>query len=269
MSLNSLLNSLNSMQLSNRIIKSILYFLIVGGFGVLVLEITAKSILNRHLKESLAIYEPFGLDNKNILNVTPNYTGQWKNPEFFVQIRTNSKGYREDFEFEDSDIDVAFMGDSFTFGWGINVENRYSNIVARNYPQIVVANLSPPNGWQPEHYEYFLDRHPDIKPKLLFVAVYLGNDLESDLIETVIERDDLGKIKALHTPYREIYRGLVINKIEYRYKWFSSLVKRSAVGKLIARQINISRFRNLLVIKKGDCKRSDTKIEWCHGSKQL
>ena len=99
------------------------------------------------------------------------------------------------------------MGDSFTFGHGVNVYDRYSNVTARQYPEMTIVSLSYNNGFQPEHYEYFLDRHPEISPKILFIGLYLGNDLDSDLNETRIERASDGKILQLELPYRDVYRG--------------------------------------------------------------
>jgi hypothetical protein len=85
-----------------------------------------------------------------------------------------------------------------------------------------------------------LDRHPKLRPKLLFIGLYLGNDLDSDLNETFIERDRDGKIKALRLPYRGLFRSALINATEYRYGLLSTFVHWTNVGKLIGIKINSS-----------------------------
>lgn len=205
-----------------------------------VLDIAATPLLEKRVHKSLPIFEGILDDGKNILRVKPGYTGVWERPHFSVSVRTNSRGFREDFEFNDADVDVAFMGDSFSFGHGVEVEKRYSNISAGDFPGLTVVSLSYNNGFQPEHYEYFLEKHPELKPDVLFVGLYLGNDLDSDLNETVIERADEGKITSLELPYRDIFMGALKNTSKYRYQWLTDFVESSDVGKIVAIRINKS-----------------------------
>jgi hypothetical protein len=223
--------------------KTVAYFsycLVVSCLAFAVLEWYATSRVKYLIENSVPIFQCVLCDGQNIMTPKAHYSGQWKTPEFSVGLRTNSKGYREDFDFDDSDVDIAFMGDSFTFGWGVNVEDRYSNIVARKFPRLVVVSLSPNNGFEPEHYEYFLDRHPKLKPKLVFVGLYLGNDLDPDLSETVVERDGYGKIKRLELPYRDVYLGALTSGSRYRWGLLASFVRNTYLGKIIAMRINRS-----------------------------
>lgn len=223
--------------------KSVFYILSCFAFGYIVfvfLDNYCGKVLGGYVRDSSTIFEGILCDDQNILKIKPNYKKQWKGKEFNVAIRTNSRGYREDFEFEDNDIDIAFMGDSFTFGHGVDVANRYTNVVAEKYPQMTVVSLSYNNGFQPEHYEYFLDNHPDLKPRLLFVGLYLGNDFDSDITETVIDRDNYGKIIKLQLPYRDVYLGTLTNKVKYKYGWLSNFIKATNLGKVIMKRINSS-----------------------------
>jgi len=218
--------------------------------GFAALEIYSAHELDTSVKYSRAIYDGILSDRDNVLKVKPHFRGEWKGEDFSVLLRTNSRGYREDFEFDDKDVDIAFMGDSFAFGHGVDVKDRYTNVAARLCPGRKVVSLSYNNGFQPEHYEYFLERHPELKPKFLFVGLYLGNDLDSDLAETVTERDAAGKITKLSLPYREIYRGVLINAVTYRYPWWGYFVRATDIGKIIMKRLNGSPEWRQKLIKK-------------------
>jgi hypothetical protein len=218
----------------------VFYCVLVGVLILGVLEVASAIILGGRSEASLSIFDDILQNDKDVFEITPFYDEKWTRSEFDVSIRTNSRGFREDFEFEDSSVDIAFMGDSFTFGFGVDVKDRYTNVVARQHPNETVVSLSYNNGLQPEHYEYFLGRHTELAPRILFVGLYLGNDLDNDLNETLIERDMEGNIARLQLPYRDVYRGTLINKPNFKYDWLSSFVDTTSLGKLLAIKINSS-----------------------------
>ncbi|MFC1826746.1 hypothetical protein ACFLZQ_02300 [Thermodesulfobacteriota bacterium] len=223
--------------------RTIFYFLYYVAFGFIflgALEIASSVFLEKQISHTLTIFTGILQGKQNILDINPFYDKEIIDEEFNVLVHTNSQGYRENFEFDDSQVDIGFMGDSFTFGEGVDVRNRYSNVAARQHPEMTIVSLSYNNGFQPEHYEYFLYQHPDLRPSILFVAIYLGNDLDSDLNETLIKRDNHGKITELALPYRDVFKGALRNKITYRYDWFSRAVEATNLGKLVARKINSS-----------------------------
>jgi hypothetical protein len=108
------------MKARKRTLLVVLYCLVTCSLIFAVLEVVAGVILDKRLQGSLPIYQCILCDSSNVFKAKANYRGQW--PGFNVSVRTNSQGYREDFDFKDKDVDVAFMGDSFTFGWGVDVE---------------------------------------------------------------------------------------------------------------------------------------------------
>lgn len=57
----------------------------------------------------------------------------YRAPEFEMQVRTNEAGLRQGpIAPEEADvITVLFIGDSFTFGWGVTEAQRYSEVLAR------------------------------------------------------------------------------------------------------------------------------------------
>ena len=57
----------------------------------------------------------------------------YRTPEFETQIRTNDAGLRQGpiASAAEGVTTVLFIGDSFTFGWGVAEEQRYSEVLAR------------------------------------------------------------------------------------------------------------------------------------------
>jgi hypothetical protein len=181
-----------------------------------------------------------------VMAMRPNLNLRWRTPQFDVAIRTNSRGYREDFEFDLADVEVAFMGDSFTFGQGVEATERYSNLFARRLngktdPRRVVS-LGRNNGFQPEHYEYFLSKHPGLKPKLIVIGLYLGNDLEPDVKETQFDREKL----TIELPYRTTQDGRLVSTAPYRFPLFGWLTGVSQTARLFAAVLNQTSYRRYL-----------------------
>tara|TARA_B110000503_G_scaffold104986_1_gene156680 strand:+ start:3940 stop:5070 length:1131 start_codon:yes stop_codon:yes gene_type:complete len=138
-----------------------------------------------------------------VIPIKENLKIQWQMPEFSTEIRTNNFGLRENFEIPLSEVLVAFFGDSFTFGHGVEVEERYSNVFASRYPSLKqkTVSFSYKNGFQPEHYEFYFRNNTDIKPQRVVVGLYLGNDLESDVLETLYDHS----VNRLELPYRKVF----------------------------------------------------------------
>jgi hypothetical protein len=194
----------------------------------------------------LNIYKDELVSGGNVLAVRPNLNQHWRTDAFDVTVRTNAGGYREDFDFSLAGVEVAFMGDSFAFGHGVEAEQHYSALFASRIgagidPRRVVS-LAYNNGFQPEHYEYFLRRHPQLRPKLIVIGLYLGNDLEPDVKETRFDRETM----TVELPYRSVEVGAIVNATPYRLPFFRRLVSFSSTARLSAILINRSIYRKYL-----------------------
>ncbi len=180
-----------------------------------------------------------------VMPVKENNLTEWQYLDFKVTVKTNSRGLREDFEVKDNETDIAFFGDSFTFGHGVEGQEKYSTVLSKQdaFKNYKVVNFSYPNGWQPEHYEYFFKKSPDLKPKLAVVGLYLGNDFDSDPNETIYNRDSC----ILKTPYRMVSKeGYLRNRPDiYRFPLFP-LVKYSSFVKLVLIKLNATALRKYL-----------------------
>jgi hypothetical protein len=208
-------------------------------FGVL--DVAAGVVVRRRVGTLLSIFDCILCDGRNVLTPRAGVRQVWDaSPAFTVDVRTNARGFREDVDFTDAEVDVAFMGDSFAFGWGVDVEDRFSNVIAASRPDDRVVSLSYNNGFQPEHYEYFLERHPELRPRVVVVLVCLGNDLDSDARETEIDRGPDGTIADLRLPYRGLYFGVMRGAAAYSPRPLGVLVEHTNVGRILGAFINQS-----------------------------
>lgn len=243
-------------------LRKIRNFLIISGITLLLLELCSMLILALFFNEqvynvaNLRIFERSTangvIDNQGadwVMPVKSNIEEKWNYNDFQVTVKTNNRGLRESFEVIDDAVDIAFFGDSFTFGHGVENDERYSYQFAEdsNFINKKVVSFSYPNGWQPEHYEYYLKKHPNLKPEHTIIGLYLGNDFDSDLNETIYDRENL----EISTPYRVISKeGFLRNRPDsYRFP-INPLIHYSSFIKLVVIQLNATTLRENLFADK-------------------
>lgn len=79
--------------------------------------------------DQLAMSRP---DARTIWRYRPGVTLSYTSPEFTMQIRTNADGLRSGPVAGPDDAPaVLFIGDAFTFGWGVAEEQRFSDLIGR------------------------------------------------------------------------------------------------------------------------------------------
>jgi len=229
----------------SKILRHLAVVVVIAAVTIAIAEAMSFAVLRYQQAPSsaLAIFESPLVTGRHVMSVRKRANQRWSTTEFDILLKTNSEGYREDFDFNLADVEVAFMGDSFTFGHGVEASERFANLFAARMKGKIdaahVVSLSPKNGFQPEHYEYFLKKNPDLRPKLIVIGLYLGNDLDADVRETRFDRQSL----TLELPYRAVDRGVIVNATPYRVPFFRKLVDISNTARLIAILLNRSIYR--------------------------
>ena len=113
----------------------------------------------------------------------PNTERDFRTREFSYKVQTNSLGFR-DREFElrrTAKTRILAIGDSFTFGWGVEASQAWPKVLemqlrAAGY-DVEIANLGRPGG-SPRDYAAIAEKAvPQLKPDLIIVAVLQGDDL--------------------------------------------------------------------------------------------
>ena len=117
--------------------------------------------------------------------------------EFTIRLRHNSSGYR------DRDLPtsasaqprVLFCGDSYTWGWGVDVEGRFDRLVQKRLAQngigIETVNASLPGYGTDQEYLVFQRLAPVVCPDVV-VLQFCENDVEYnnlDQVETVYKNN--------------------------------------------------------------------------------
>ncbi len=123
-------------------------------------------------------YDPvLGWDN------LPNAHGYLTRAEYSIEVSNNSLGMR-DVEIgakQPGEFRVAFLGDSFTWGVGVNYGERLTEVVGQRDNSIHPLNFGV-SGFSPVQYLLQLDRVFSLRPDYVVLVFCLGNDL-SDNVE--------------------------------------------------------------------------------------
>ena len=203
-----------------------------------------------------------------VLPIRENANFTWEENEFSVQVRTNNFGLREDFEVKLEDIKVAFFGDSFTFGHGVESNEKYTSIYSSHFvtQREKYVNFSYKNGFQPEHYEFYLKNNPNLRPHQVIIGLYLGNDLGSDISETNYD----SALNKLELPYRRIFvKGQVANSPTAFKFPLNLLADRSKSVQLFLKVIGKTSFRKYLFINDFEGPNSINSVALEQGNVQL
>ncbi len=115
--------------------------------------------------------------------------------EYNVSIRVNSYGLRDDERPLSSEHmkRILFVGDSFTFGHGVEETDRYTEFLEReffaNNLSYEVFNAGYASGYSPDTYvAYTLREGLSFSPTTVVVGFYIGNDFLDLFKNDVIQR---------------------------------------------------------------------------------
>jgi hypothetical protein len=218
-------------------------FALVLGEGLLRIYYHLVPPTNYHLippsESMLHIFLPS--DKGTFYTVKPNYRQKFIRDDFNIAVRTNNIGLREDSDYHGEPVDIGFIGDSFTFGWGVEAGERYSDVVRAAFPGKRVLSYSYPNGHAPINYLAFLQDHPEMMPRILVLGLFPFNDLAEETADAIVEiNPDSGKIMRVGSKTTAVDdRGFIYIKnqpLPDTMSW-QGLMRRTAIG----RTINVAR----------------------------
>lgn len=145
-----------------------------------VVSLALKENLETQVKEDGLIFEP------NIHVV-------YNTIEFDFEVRVNNLGFRgEDINIDNDDTyRILCLGDSFTYGWGVNVENSWPNkletyLRSNGMENVEVLNLGHGGGYTKQYKEDMIKAVPLLKPDLVLIGV--------------LQADDLAQLYEIHFP---------------------------------------------------------------------
>lgn len=113
--------------------------------------------------------------------------------EFDLTVRINNLGFRgENISSQKKKKRVVFIGDSFTFGWGVQLEDTWIKLISESYPEIEFLNLGQGGNHPGDHVRVAKKALPLLKPDLIIVGILQGNDLHQ--LMRVVEFEESGKL---------------------------------------------------------------------------
>ncbi|MCW8885640.1 MAG: SGNH/GDSL hydrolase family protein, partial [Motiliproteus sp.] len=110
-----------------------------------------------------------------------NWQGNHKHHDFEVNYNTDSQGYRisdsrDKNGSKNVEKTVAFIGDSFTFGLGVNDDQTFTALLNQKDPTTKYLNLGIPGYSTDQQYLLMKYRHSRIRANHYILVFYLGND---------------------------------------------------------------------------------------------
>jgi len=161
----------------------------------------------------------------------PNAVRRLFGPEFDTTVRVNSSGYRnEEFEIQKGEqFRALVLGDSFTFGYGVEGEETYvarlQDRLRSKWPgrEIEVINAGFASCQYPDtYYLYLRESGLALDPDLVIVGFFIGNDIDHGLaaenVWTEVNEDGLpDKIEQPHVKFDGIHRVSKVAPRRYRY----------------------------------------------------
>ena len=167
--------------------------------------------------------------------MAPNFKGRGP---LDVWVETNAQGFRDDGEHTWTKppgvIRILGLGDSFTFGWGVTLEETFLKILEQNLERLTGANIETINSGVPKwdlnhYYVYYKEIGVRYSPDIVVLS-YFWNDVP-DFIQEKIPPDDQYQKGWKHTGgiFRFSYffnflKSLAHNiRRENRYKRFDYL----------------------------------------------
>lgn len=167
--------------------------------------------------------------------VKPDQQQPFLRNEFRIDVRTNNVGMRENDDFLGEHVNIGFIGDSYTFGWGVEAGERYSDVVGDAFPDLEVASYAYPNGYAPIHYLSFLQQRPELIPDLLVLGLFAFNDLADDTADAVIEERQ-GMVISVGSRTLEVDPdGFIVNKgsLTPQFPMLDWWFRHTAIGRTI------------------------------------
>lgn len=120
-----------------------------------------------------------------------NTKARHKTSEFDLTVQINNLGFRgPDASYAKTKKRVLVIGDSFTFGWGVEYDKSWVGLLAQQFPDIEFLNLGQGGNHPGDHVQIARKAIPLLKPDVVIVGVLQANDLHQLMQVIRYERGD-------------------------------------------------------------------------------
>ena len=145
----------------------------------IVLHIVRPAVNYAYMPQDIAIshFQPSALLPAELRR---NSRSRFKMLEFDTIVETNSLGLRDD-EIDFSKPRILCLGDSFTFGYGVESSETFCSILERRFGgQFDFVNAGFADGFSPDSYALWLRHNIEtVKPKAILVTLFQNDASEA------------------------------------------------------------------------------------------
>lgn len=111
--------------------------------------------------------------------------------EFKLDVRINNLGFRgANTTVKKTRKRVLIIGDSFTFGWGVEEDETWIHLLSEKHPNVEFLNLGQGGNHPGDFVQIAKKAIPLLQPDLVMVAILQGNDIHQ--LMRVIEFEESG-----------------------------------------------------------------------------
>ncbi len=175
----------------------------------------------------------------NIVNYRPmpNLDLVYTHPEFEMIYRTNSSGFRDSEMLENPGYRIVGVGDSFTFGWGVNNDETYLNIAEKEInnnreKEVEIVNAGVGGFNNVDSFNYVLEVSEEIDYNMLVFAVFIGNDIVDNLYENTRRVNERGCLVKQETKKQQTFREFLYQNF-YVVRFFSKARKLPIINNFV------------------------------------
>jgi len=190
-------------------VQNILLLFLSSAIMLLVLEWTSRFYFKEaysHVTDAsgaiVSMQREVGHPEKGL---RPHFKGRLESGEYSTEIRLDSLGFRspiqKGYDLDGSPVRIVLLGDSFMFGWGVDLEQSFAGYLAEALSQrwrrpVEIANLAIPGTGQftqLKNLRTFRATNPHLVISGLYVIDYAasGNDLIDNMNDYYSQRKAL------------------------------------------------------------------------------
>lgn len=198
-------------------------------------------------------------------SLVPGWQGTHGHHDFEVAYRINNHGFRGDYP----DLSkakalsrIGVLGDSFTFGFGVDEGVTFVDLLQQEDPGRDWLNLAVPGYSTDQEYLLMRDRGRQLEIDHYLLVIYLGNDfldnalpypLQTQLAKPYFELSEFGDLLLRNSPVprepkTEEYRSRTLTSetygdelASYERSWLDSLKKRHLFSRILPNRAGVEK----------------------------
>lgn len=206
-------------------------------------EVGLRAFWPQRSSVTLGMFEP---DEHAGYRLRAGYVNEIRVPEYRVQVHTDADGYRVSAQdvpsVEPSASRLLAIGDSFTFGVGVDAEDAFPGVLERELTEewghAWIVRNGGVGGYGPlRSAQRLLNVQTEWKPDVVVHALYLGNDLEDPRPDTFLRAPVVEKGRMVTPGYHPLLRlRLALRTGSHLYAFVRQHVHGLYVASVFARK---------------------------------